>query len=85
VKTLLPIISLLELEKDRPQEIKKLHDVCYKYGSFYLKEYRISSDIINQTIEASRNFFKLSEDIKLNYRQDIAIPNRFVAVYLGLL
>jgi isopenicillin N synthase-like dioxygenase len=67
----LPIISLSELEKDSPQEIKKLYDICYKYGFFYLKEHGVSPEIINQTIETSRNFFELPLDIKLNYRQDI--------------
>ncbi|OZH51595.1 hypothetical protein AFK68_29860 [Hydrocoleum sp. CS-953] len=67
----LPIISLSELEKARPQEIKKLYDVCYEHGFFYLKEHGVSREIINQTIEASRNFFELPEDVKLNYRQDV--------------
>ncbi|NEO52878.1 MAG: isopenicillin N synthase family oxygenase [Okeania sp. SIO3B5] len=67
----LPIISLSELEKASPQEIKKLYDVCYEHGFFYLKEHGVSPEIINQTIEASRNFFKLPEDVKLNYRQEL--------------
>lgn len=67
----LPIISLSELEKASQPEIKKLYDVCDEYGFFYLKEHRISPEIINQTIEASRNFFELPEAVKLNYRQDI--------------
>ncbi len=48
-----------------------MYDVCYKHGFFYLKEHGVSPEVINQTIEASRNFFELPEDIKLNYRQDI--------------
>ncbi len=67
----LPIISLSELEKASPEEIKKLYDVCYEHGFFYLKEHGVSPEIINRTIEASRNFFELPEDLKLNYRQDI--------------
>ncbi len=67
----LPIISLSELEKASPQEIKKLYDVCYEHGFFYLKEHGVSSEIINQTIEASRKFFQLPEDVKLNYRQEL--------------
>ncbi|MGD1803961.1 isopenicillin N synthase family dioxygenase [Dapis sp. BLCC M126] len=67
----LPIISLSELEKASPEEIKKLYDVCYEHGFFYLKEHEVSPEIINQTIEVSRKFFELPEDVKLNYRQDI--------------
>ncbi|NER01945.1 MAG: isopenicillin N synthase family oxygenase [Okeania sp. SIO3C4] len=67
----LPIISLSKLEKASSQEIKNLYDVCYEHGFFYLKEHGVSSEIINQTIEASRKFFQLPEDVKLNYRQDI--------------
>ncbi|MEB3340620.1 2-oxoglutarate and iron-dependent oxygenase domain-containing protein [Okeania sp.] len=67
----LPIISLSELEKASQQEIKKLYDVCDEHGFFYLKEHGVSSEIVNQTIEASRKFFELPEDVKLNYRQDI--------------
>ncbi|NET43211.1 isopenicillin N synthase family oxygenase [Okeania sp. SIO2B3] len=67
----LPIISLSELEKASPEEIKKLYDVCYEHGFFYIKEHGIGSEIINQTIDASRKFFKLPEDVKLNYRHDI--------------
>lgn len=67
----LPIISLSELEKASPEEIKKLYDVCYEHGFFYLKEHGVSPEIINQTIEASRKFFELPEDVKLNYRQEL--------------
>ncbi|NEQ39817.1 MAG: isopenicillin N synthase family oxygenase, partial [Okeania sp. SIO3I5] len=67
----LPIISLSELEKASPEEIKKLYDVCYEHGFFYLKEHGVSPEIVNQTIEASRKFFELPEDVKLNYRQDL--------------
>lgn len=67
----LPIISLSELEKASPQEIKKLYDVCYEHGFFYLKEHGVSPEIINPTIEASRKFFKLPEDVKENYGHDI--------------
>jgi len=66
----LPVISLSELEKASEIEIKKLYDVCYEHGFFYLKEHGVSSEIVNQTIEASRNFFELPENVKLNYRQD---------------
>jgi isopenicillin N synthase-like dioxygenase len=67
----LPVISLSELEKASEIEIKKLYDVCYEYGFFYLKEHGVSPEVINQTIEASRIFFELPENVKLNYRQDI--------------
>jgi isopenicillin N synthase-like dioxygenase len=67
----LPVISLSELEKASEIEIKKLYDVCYEHGFFYLKEHGVSPEVINQTIEASRNFFELPENVKLNYRQDI--------------
>ncbi|NEP59169.1 MAG: isopenicillin N synthase family oxygenase [Symploca sp. SIO2G7] len=69
----LPIISLSELarEESNNQEIKKLYDVCYKHGFFYLKEHGVSGEIIEKTIEASRRFFELPEEVKLNYRQDI--------------
>ncbi|MDY7007394.1 MAG: 2-oxoglutarate and iron-dependent oxygenase domain-containing protein [Cyanobacteriota bacterium] len=67
----LPIISLSELEKASPEEIKKLYDVCYEHGFFYLKEHGVSPEIVNQTIEASRKFFELPEDVKQNYRQDV--------------
>ncbi|NET60763.1 MAG: isopenicillin N synthase family oxygenase, partial [Symploca sp. SIO2E6] len=69
----LPIISLSELvrEQSNNPEIQKLYDVCDEHGFFYLKEHGVSGEIINKTIEASRRFFELPEDIKLNYRQDI--------------
>ncbi len=67
----LPIISLSELEKASPEEIKKLYDVCYEHGFFYVKEHGVSPEIINQTIEASRKFFQLPEDVKQNYGHDI--------------
>lgn len=67
----LPIISLSELEKASSEEIKKLYDVCYEHGFFYLKEHGVSPEIVNQTIEASRKFFELPEDVKQNYRQEL--------------
>lgn len=67
----LPVISLSELEKASEIEVKKLYDVCYEHGFFYLNEHGVSPEVINRTIEASRKFFELPEDVKLNYRQDI--------------
>lgn len=67
----LPVISLSELGKGSEIEIKKLYDVCYEHGFFYLKEHGVSSEAIARTIEASRKFFELPEDVKQNYRQDI--------------
>jgi len=67
----LPIISLSELEKASDREIKRLYDVCYEHGFFYLKEHGVSAEIVNQTIEASRKFFELPKDVKQNYRQEL--------------
>ncbi|MEC4883687.1 MAG: 2-oxoglutarate and iron-dependent oxygenase domain-containing protein [Scytonema sp. PMC 1070.18] len=69
----LPIISLSELAKDDldNQEVKRLYNACYECGFFYLKDHGVSTLAIEQTIEASKNFFKLPEQIKRNYGHDI--------------
>ncbi|NET01941.1 MAG: isopenicillin N synthase family oxygenase [Sphaerospermopsis sp. SIO1G2] len=69
----LPIISLSELDKhevDNP-EIKRLYDACYEYGFFYLKDHGVSQSSIDQTIEASRKFFQLPDEIKTQYGHDM--------------
>lgn len=66
----LPIISLSKLIKLDNQEIKRLYNTCYEYGFFYLQDHGVSTSIIEQTIEASRNFFELPEEIKRNYGHD---------------
>jgi len=67
----LPVISLSELAKADHREIKKLYDVCYEHGFFYVKDHGVSPGVINQAIQVSRRFFELPEDVKQNYRQDI--------------
>ncbi|MEB3830843.1 isopenicillin N synthase family dioxygenase [Phormidium sp. CCY1219] len=66
----LPIISLSELQKASDREIKRLYDVCYEHGFFYISEHGISPELIHRTIAASRKFFELPEAVKLNYAQD---------------
>ncbi len=64
----LPIISLANLKsRQSTQEHRKLYDVCIDHGFFYLKDHGISTNLIRQTIEASRAFFNLPADIKLQY------------------
>ncbi|WP_200817721.1 isopenicillin N synthase family dioxygenase [Calothrix rhizosoleniae] len=69
----LPIISLSELAKEDldNQEIKKLYNACYECGFFYLKDHGVSTSAIEQTIDASKNFFHLPESIKGNYGHDM--------------
>lgn len=69
----LPIISLSELDKNdlHNPEIARLYDACYECGFFYLKDHGISRDLVEQTIDASRNFFNLSEEIKCQYGHDM--------------
>ena len=69
----LPIISLSELAKDDLDnpEVKKLYKACYECGFFYLKDHGVARLLVEQTIEASRNFFHLPEHIKRDYGHDI--------------
>ncbi|MGD1911177.1 MAG: isopenicillin N synthase family dioxygenase [Rivularia sp. (in: cyanobacteria)] len=63
----LPVISLSKLINLDNQEIKRLYNTCYEYGFFYLNDHGVSTSLIEQTIESSRNFFHLPEEIKSNY------------------
>lgn len=71
---MLPIISLAELKKINStsgnKEHKKLYETCLDHGFFYLKDHGISSELVQKTIDASRNFFQLPEEIKQAYSQD---------------
>ncbi|MGK7905151.1 MAG: isopenicillin N synthase family dioxygenase [Hormoscilla sp.] len=71
----LPVISLAKLKdiKDSNsgnEEHKRLYDVCYNHGFFYLKDHGISAELVQQTIDASRKFFELGEEIKKAYGHD---------------
>ncbi|WP_254564970.1 2-oxoglutarate and iron-dependent oxygenase domain-containing protein [Oscillatoria sp. HE19RPO] len=67
----LPIISLSDLAQPSEREVKKLYDACYEHGFFYLINHGVPPAVVNQTISASRIFFELPEEIKLNYRQEL--------------
>jgi len=70
----LPIISLAELKKSSSpsgnEENKRLYNTCLEHGFFYLKDHGISSELVQKTIQASRNFFQLPEETKKAYSQD---------------
>jgi isopenicillin N synthase-like dioxygenase len=66
----LPTISLSKLADKEPAEIDKLYQVCTKEGFLYLKDHGVPLAAINNTINASRHFFKLPENIKRNYGQE---------------
>ncbi|MEM9218927.1 MAG: 2-oxoglutarate and iron-dependent oxygenase domain-containing protein [Cyanobacteria bacterium P01_F01_bin.150] len=71
----LPILSLEKLKDIDTSELgndehRRLADVCCEHGFFYLNEHGVSSDLVQQTIDASRRFFQLPLEIKQNYGQD---------------
>lgn len=71
----LPVLSLKKLQEidvsnSDNAEHKRLYDICLEHGFFYLKDHGISQDLVQKTIDASRNFFELPEAIKQQYAQD---------------
>ncbi len=65
----LPILSLAALtngERENP-EIRRLYDICYEHGFFYLRDHGVSSEAVQRTLEASLRFFNLPEATKLQY------------------
>jgi len=67
----LPIISLKKLAQEERHEIERLYLVCDERGFFYLNDYGIVKEVIEETIAASRQFFELPEAIKKDYRQEV--------------
>ncbi len=67
----LPIISLKKLAQEDPHEIERLYVACDDRGFFYLNDYGIAKEVIEETIAASRKFFELPEAIKKEYRQEV--------------
>lgn len=67
----LPIISLKKLAEEDRDEIERLYLACDDRGFFYLNDYGIAKEVIEETLAASRQFFELPEAIKNNYGQDI--------------
>lgn len=73
----LPVLSLTKLKtlhrlggehsSGGGDEHQRLYDICLKHGFFYLKDHGISPDLIQATIQASRNFFSLPESVKNEY------------------
>ncbi len=70
----LPTISLSKLKNAHASpltmdsiEHQRLYDICYQHGFFYLIDHGISPDLIQNTIDASRNFFQLPKTIKDAY------------------
>ena len=71
----LPVISLEKLKdlngsNSGNEEHKRLYEICDEHGFFYLKDHGIAPDLVERTIEASRNFFHLPEETKKAYGQD---------------
>ncbi len=68
----LPVISLAKLAENegQNQEIKRLYETCLDHGFFYLSDHGVPQEIIDKTIEASRNFFELTEEVKKEYAQE---------------
>ncbi|MDJ1183392.1 isopenicillin N synthase family dioxygenase [Roseofilum casamattae] len=73
----LPIISLEKLKQidlsggnGKNPENQHLYNVCLEHGFFYLKDHGISTELIRETMAASRNFFELPEEVKKQYGQD---------------
>ena len=75
----LPIISLAAFDQaDRAaQEIQKLYDVCDEHGFFYLQDHGVDPAIVQDTIDASRAFFNLPDEVKRQYGHDVQVvrPN----------
>lgn len=73
----LPVLSLAKLKDINRSgvdnlsvgnsEHQRLYDICLNHGFFYLKDHGISRDLVQATINASRNFFSLPESIKNEY------------------
>lgn len=78
----LPIISLENLKDingshSDNKEYKRLYDICLEHGFFYLRDHHISTDLIQQTIDASYDFFQLPLATKKAYGQEkqVVFPN----------
>ncbi|EKV03250.1 dioxygenase, isopenicillin N synthase [Leptolyngbya sp. PCC 7375] len=72
---ILPILSLAKLKNIDASglgndEHKRLYDVCYEHGFFYLSDHDISSDLVRQTVDVSHSFFQLPLEKKKAYGQD---------------
>ncbi|NEQ86831.1 MAG: hypothetical protein F6K26_44315 [Moorea sp. SIO2I5] len=71
----LPVISLTKLKylngsQSGNEEHKSLYNICLEHGFLYLKYHGIYADLVQKTIDSSRNFFQLPKDIKEDYGQD---------------
>ncbi|KAL3523527.1 hypothetical protein ACH5RR_016361 [Cinchona calisaya] len=75
----LPVIDFAELQgPNRSQVIKSLAKACEEYGFFQLVNHGISTDIIQNMIDAGRRFFELPYDERAKYlSSDIFSPVRF--------
>jgi isopenicillin N synthase-like dioxygenase len=69
----LPIISLAAFDEadSAAQEAEKLRDACLEHGFFYLKDHGVSEQVVNATLEASRSFFNLPNEVKRQYDHDV--------------
>jgi len=69
----LPIISLAAFDEadSAAQEAEKLRDACLEHGFFYLKDHGVSPNVVNATLEASRTFFNLPNEVKRQYDHDV--------------
>lgn len=69
----LPIISLSAFESASSmiKEARKLRQTCLEHGFFYLKDHGISSELVKATLNASRHFFKLPDEVKCQYDHSV--------------
>ena len=68
----LPTLSLATLSSGEPDnpEIRRLYDVCYEHGFFYLQDHGVAPEAVQCTLEASQRFFNLPEATKRQYDHD---------------
>ena len=68
----LPILSLAALSSREREyaEIRRLYDVCFEHGFFYLENHGVSPVTVQRTLDASRRFFNLPEVTKRQYDHD---------------
>eukprot|EP00543_Licmophora_paradoxa_P003618 CAMPEP_0202455598 /NCGR_PEP_ID=MMETSP1360-20130828/13085_1 /ASSEMBLY_ACC=CAM_ASM_000848 /TAXON_ID=515479 /ORGANISM="Licmophora paradoxa, Strain CCMP2313" /LENGTH=129 /DNA_ID=CAMNT_0049075207 /DNA_START=125 /DNA_END=511 /DNA_ORIENTATION=+ len=63
-------ISHAELKQRSPETIAKLTHICETLGFFIITDHDIPHSVIRRSIDASRDFFGLSEEVKVKYHQN---------------
>ncbi|MDB4059905.1 isopenicillin N synthase family oxygenase [Gammaproteobacteria bacterium] len=64
---LIPELSYIDIKDGNKEALEKLKSALTEYGFFTITDHGLSSDLLSESYDLSKDFFNLPTDIKKNY------------------